>query len=346
MRHVAVIAITALVAAAAFTAPDARASSPLVDCAKHQQLLVESHSERSLRSTFKRQKAGAEHVGDCGRAVSSQLAGLRRDKSNALPRAIERDCLHHGGALTKAYTEASLRKAFRTLTTALRVGTRCEVGIASQYNAVRGSRTPLRRSSPPRRSAPTRDLPGALQLLSAHFTVFARPVAPADTPPGTVQDLVAFENKDPVRADAPIAIDQGRRIGPSARMFAFPAPGELCTGLAINREATVISCVQTADLAGTIQAPVTRTPGGVTLWGPVPDDVHDVRVLDRAGHWRSVPIQANGLTYTLAKVPQLMTWQDGKDVTHYADYTASICLPGTPCPQPPDEVARRSPATS
>ncbi|MDA0180709.1 hypothetical protein OJ997_10430 [Solirubrobacter phytolaccae] len=270
-------------------------------------MLADTHTDAALEREAARLRAAQRQNTDCAKAIASRLA--RRPGRAA---GIVDDCLVHGGALTRRYPRTVLRRAFKALSHELRQETRCEVGIASQFNAGAGKR--LQRTKLAR-----------IRPVAAHFAVFDRAKVDADVPAARVRSLIAYENTQGSGLDA----ENTRRVGDG--MWAFRNRTGLCTGLEITT-AAVVACTDADRMIG-VQAAVTRVPGGVATWGTVADGVTEVRLLDHGGRWRTLATPDNGLQRTTRLLPRLLTWRDQAGTRHYGDFSAYVCLPGVPCPR-------------
>ncbi|HWK25600.1 MAG TPA: hypothetical protein VNS09_03505 [Solirubrobacter sp.] len=248
--------------------------------------------------------------------------------------SLVKDCVEHGGRLTRSYTTAHLRRAFKRMAVPVRDETRCPIGIASQANARPGGP-----KLTPRAVAGTRrpdlDTAGTLTRLVPAFAVFQRPAETADALPASVIGWADASNRD-TKTGLRLEVDQARAIGPDgAGMYALPGAGELCAALDIPGEGVAGTCAPVGDPDRFAPTAITLVPRGVAIWGPVASDHHAVRLLTHDGRWRTATVANNGAYDVLSKVPRLITYRDGHGITHYADWTMTLCLPGQPCPRRP-----------
>lgn len=300
------------------------------DCGAHRGALGHAYPLAGLRATYRRMRLAGFQYQNCGEAVASQIAGAARPRAASVA-ALIKDCVEHGGRLTRSYTTARLRGAFATLPATVRDETRCPVGIASQANARPGS-LKLKPGLAPQTHRPNLDVADTIARIAPNFAVFQQPAEPSDAVPPGVASWAEATNEH--SQDRPWAVTaDARAIGTDAgRMYALPGAGELCAALVIAGEGVAGACAAVGDPDRLAVLAVTLVPGGVAVWGAVGSGDREVRLLTHDGRWRPATAARNGVYDVFAKVPRLLTYRDSTGVTHYVDWTMTVCLPGQPCP--------------
>jgi hypothetical protein len=303
------------------------------DCQEHRGTLSRPYPLRHLRAAHRAFWERGLELQSCGQAVASQIALKVGKPGRPRVAAVLEDCLGHGGRLTRRYSLETLERVPGAMTETMRTETRCLVGVYSQRNALRGGRDPR---IPPR-SRPRRggDLTSEAtwRRLAAASAVFRREREPRDQPARIVLGTAAAENDESAKGGRPSALDlhNPRAVGGTGRIWAFSGQGIICNGLNIVDVAAAVSCVHPDTFAVRGLVSITVTPGGVTIWGTMPDGIGAVEAITHDRRRISRPVQDNGLDFVLAKVPWLITYRDTNGRRRYIDYTDALCLRGLPC---------------
>lgn len=307
------------------------------DCQAHRGTLTRPYSGSELRRTSAALRRRGLEYQDCGQAIASQTALSDGRSGRRQARAVVSDCLRHGGRLTYRFSRETLERALRNLPRAVRDETRCQVGMISQRNAQRGSRRPFVRTRAPQPGrSPTRTPEQTEKAAGAFLAPFRRDAEGHDRPAGRVIAIAQAENEYSAREGHPSGLDvtRAREIGRSRTTWTIPGNGFICSGLLIGDVAAALACGDPKSVAERGALAITRTPGGVTIWGPLPDGVRTIKITTDAGRTVNRSATDNGIRMTLARVPSLVAYRGPTGRQHYIDYTDIICLPGRPCGPP------------
>ncbi len=317
----------------------ASGKSALRDCLTHQGVLSQAYERSALVSAYRALPANAR-LSDCAQGIASQLA-LGADRGTVSTSAVQRDCVEHGGRLTRAYRRTTLLATLQALSLEARTETRCLIGIYSQMRG-RGSRVALRfPRSPVQRTELDRESGAAVtQAMTERFTAFRRARSEADELPARARGFAVNENR---RTNDDLVVEQSRRVSFSLRgIWVVGARGSVCAIRNFGGVATGIACDSASQVAeGNPVLAVSPAPkdAGWEIWGAAPDSLSSMTAIERPGRRKVVRLSGNGLALRLPRIPVALTWRSADGHQHYYDTTRVPCGPSrTRCVQLADPV--------
>lgn len=147
------------------------------------------------------------------------------------------------------------------------------------------------------------------------FGVFRSGADASDALPSKLAGLAQDAGADPFSA---------RSIGDS-EAFVVAGQEDVCAGLPIGGdEAAALLCAPADSIsADLLPLAVTTTPGGVTVWGAVPDGITDLTVVTDAGA-QAVDGSDNGFAFETGNTPLQLNWTDAAGVAHAQPLSTSL----------------------
>ncbi len=314
-----VVLLTALPAQGALAV-----TTPLADCARHHGVLSQRHDPRALLRAYERTPAEVRVASDCAQSIASQLA-VRFGSGGHRVADVYRDCIRHGGRLTRRYDRRTLRRAQRRMPPGLKAGTRCWLGIPSQLLALGVEEVAFHR--PVRRptaldTAPAADVEAAIAPVTA---ALRRPRRAGDALPPSVASYLSSN------ADAGFRTESSRRIGPPSRRFwLVVAVGRVCVARQYPRAIAVGCDLASRYLAGVPLLTVGFRPDGrYEFYGAAPDVVAAPALVYGSGRARPIALLDGGFLELSPRLASALEWRGEGGAASWLDTSLVPCPPRT-----------------